>query len=212
MNFGTQLECVVTSTPGEACGINRAITLRGKLWKKPWWRHLHPSHISVTNRPWIMTRGHGQHHWLGSCLTKNSAMAKCRYADTAWKRPCAWVFSLQRAAKKQNIKSHNPFRCERWVQTLCENCKGKPRTQIMKGSWKKQEAATMVDQWDWENLDKKQTNKKVPKGGTQPNPDPTLRAAMDTQTEQFKQRERQKKLSGKAAVKNSVLKQCWHCS
>ena len=50
---------VVTSTPGEACGINRAITLRGKCCKKPWWRHLHPSHISVTNRPWIMTRGHG---------------------------------------------------------------------------------------------------------------------------------------------------------
>ena len=75
----------------------------------------------------------------------------------------------------------------------------------------KQEAATMVDQWDQESLDKKQT-KKVPKGRTQPNPDPTLKAAMDTQTEQFKQRERQKKLSGKAAVKNSVLKQCWHCS
>ena len=59
---------------------------------------------------------------------------------------------------------------------------------------------------------KNKQTKKVPKGGTQPNPDPTLKAAMDTQTEQFKQRERQKKLSGKAAVKNSVLKQCWHCS
>ena len=73
-------------------------------------------------------------------------LSQCRNADTTRKRPSAWVFSLQRAAKKQNIKSHNPFRCERWVQTLCENCKGKPRTQIMKGSRKKQEAATMVDQ------------------------------------------------------------------
>ena len=41
---------------------------------------------------------------------------------------------------------------------------------------------------------------------TQPNSDPTLKTAMDTKTDQFKQiAQRQKRLNGKALVKNSVL-------
>lgn len=41
---------------------------------------------------------------------------------------------------------------------------------------------------------------------TQPNSDPTLKTAMDTQSDQFKQiAQRQKKLNRKAPVKNSVL-------
>ena len=54
------------------------------------------------------------------------------------------VFSLQKPAKKQNI---NPFRYKRSGFNVTMQAKYERLTE-------KQEAATIVKQWDWENLDK----------------------------------------------------------
>ena len=102
------------------------------------------------------------------------------------------VFSLQKTAKKRYIKPHNPFSYERpvqWVKTAQAET-----THSTKGSRKSRKQPPW---WDSET-EKAWTPKGAAAGNWQkwrtlPNPDPKLKTAMDTKTQQFKQIAREAK-------------------
>ena len=76
------------------------------------------------------------------------------------------------------------------VQTVCQSWNNTKH----QGLTEKYEAATMVGQWDRESLDRKSAAvRNWQKGRTRPNPDPKLKAAIDTKTEQFKEIAREAK-------------------
>ena len=105
------------------------------------------------------------------------------------------VFSLQKPAKKQNVKPNNPFRYEKSGSDVVSKLrKRKPRTQNTKGSRKSKKQPSW---WDSET-EKAWTEKCAAvnnwqKGRTRPNPDPTLKTTMDDKTEQFKKAAREAK-------------------
>ena len=98
------------------------------------------------------------------------------------------VFSLQKPVKKQNIKPHMKGRVQ------CVKSAQAETTHSTKGSRKSKKQPPW---WDSET-EKAWTIKGAAvrnwqKGRTRPNPDPKLKAAMDTKTEQFKQIPREAK-------------------
>ena len=99
---------------------------------------------------------------------------------------CWWYSAYKKTAKKQNIKPHNPFQYERSGSDIVSKlCKQKPK-QSTKGSQKSKKQPP----W-WDSETEKAWTKKYArnwqKGRTRSNPDPKLKAAMGTKTEQFKQ-------------------------
>ena len=127
---------MATSTLGEACGINRATNLRGKLWKKPWatssslqrqlrYQHALDHDTGTRTAPLTWLLSHQQCTWLSAeTLTSHGS------------DPLLVVFSLKRAAKKQNSKPHNPFRYERSGSDIMSKLRKQKPTQITKGSRK----------------------------------------------------------------------------
>ena len=127
---------MVTSTPGEACGINRATTLSGKLWKKPWatssspqrqlrYQHALDDDKGTRTAPLTWLLSHQECTWL-------SAETLTPYGSDH----LLVVFSLQRAAKKQNSKPHNPFRYERSGSDTVSKLRKRKPTQSANGSRK----------------------------------------------------------------------------
>ena len=95
------------------------------------------------------------------------------------------LFSLQIPVKKKNIKPHNPFSCER---SGSDSVRKRKPTQSTKGSRK----STKQPPWWDSETEKAWTTKGAAvrnwqKGRTRSNPDPKLKAAVDTKTEQLKQ-------------------------
>ena len=98
------------------------------------------------------------------------------------------VFSLQKPVKKRNIKPHMKGRVQ------CVKSAQAEKTHSTKSSRKSKKQPPW---WDSET-EKAWTIKGAAvrnwqKGRTRPNPDPKLKAAMDTKTEQFKQIPREAK-------------------
>jgi len=120
----------------------------------------------------------------------------------------AVVFSLQKPGKKQNIKPHNPLRYESSGPDSVSKLRKRIPTHSTKGSRKSRKQPPW---WD-SGTEKAWTIKgsatgNWQKGRTRPNPDPKLKAAMDTiiwtvQADSTGGKRREIK----ASVKNSVLK------
>ena len=98
------------------------------------------------------------------------------------------IFNLHKSAKKQNSKPHNPFRYERSGSDTVSKLRKRKPTQSANGSRK---SKVQPPWWDSETekawTEKRAAVRNWQKGRTRPNPDPTLKTATDTKTEQVKQ-------------------------
>ena len=195
--------------PGQACGINRATTLGEKLWKKPW--------VTSSSTQWQLHYQHAldhdkgtQHHWPGSCLPKNSTMAKCRNTDTTWKWPSVGGIQLTKKQLRSKTSSHIIPSCMKGqVQTLRQNCASRNQHKAQKVHRKARSSChgrTVRS--------RKLGQKNMPETGRMEELDQT-----QTQTQSCNGYQNwavqadsllQKKWNGK--TENSVLKQHWHSS
>ena len=115
--------------------------------------HLQPSDNSITNMPWITTWGHST---LDLALV-SPRIAPWLSAETLTSHGSdhlSVVFSLQKPAKKQNIKPHNSFRYERSGSDIVSKLHKQKPTQSMKGSQKSKKQPPWWDS-ETESLDRK---------------------------------------------------------
>ena len=113
---------MVTSTPGEACGINRATTLSGKLWKKPWatssspqrqlrYQHALDDDTGTPTAPLTWLLSHQESTWLSAeTLTPHGS-------------DHLLVVLAYKGQLRSKTASHiTPSGMKGRVQTLCQNC------------------------------------------------------------------------------------------
>ena len=125
---------------------------------------------------------------------------------------CQWYSAYKNQIRYKTSSHITPYSMNGRVQTLCQNCASGNQHKARNAHGKARSShhgETVRSKKHW--TETRAAVKNWQKARTRPNPDPKLKAAMDTKTEQFKQIAREaKEAKLKASVKISVLKQRWH--
>ena len=119
--------------PGQACGINMATTLGEKLWKKPAWE-------TSSWTQWQLRYQHASDHEKDTDSSTDLALISPRIAPRLSAETLTphgndhlqVVPSLQKPAKNQSTKLHNPFWHERSVSDIVSNWTAPARTKNTK--------------------------------------------------------------------------------